>query len=63
MTEEQEDKLTDVFQHLEHERLTQWERDRLKEWQEQYEERGAKFFLSPKQWFVIDRIYEKIYGK
>jgi hypothetical protein len=62
VTEDQENKLIDVLQHTEHEKLSQWERDRLEEWGPRYEEDPGKFFLSPKQWFVIERIYEKIYG-
>lgn len=63
MTDNEEEKLDEVFQFPEHERLTQWEKDRIKEWSEQYEERGTQFFLSPKQWFIINKIHEKIYGK
>ena len=62
MTDDQEDKLIDVLQHVEHERLTTWERDRLEEWGALYEAQGAKLYLSPKQWFVVEKIYEKIYG-
>jgi hypothetical protein len=62
LTDDQEDKLAEVFQHVESERLTPWERDRLKEWSAQFEERGAQFFLSPKQWFVINKIHDKLYG-
>lgn len=62
MTEEQEDRLIDVLQHTEHERLTSWERDRLVEWGNSYEKHGAMLTLSPKQWAIIDKIYEKIYG-
>ena len=62
MTEEQEDRLIDVLHHTEHERLTEWERARLVEWGNRYEKEEGTFTMSPKQWAIIDKIYEKIYG-
>jgi hypothetical protein len=63
MTDEQEDRLIDVLEHTEHEKLTPWERARLEEWSNLYEKQGNGVFdLSPKQWAIIDKIYEKIYG-
>jgi hypothetical protein len=62
MTEEQEDRLCDVLEHTEHEKLTQWERDRLEEWGNLYEKDKGGFDLSPKQWAIVSKVYEKIYG-
>jgi hypothetical protein len=62
MTDDEDNMLDEVFQFPEHERLTRWEQDRVKEWSEQREERGAQFFLSPKQWVIVRKMHEKIYG-
>lgn len=62
MTPDQEAKLVEVFQHSENEKLSQWERDRLAEWGTEYERHGANYFLSQKQWAIIDKIDEKING-
>jgi hypothetical protein len=51
-----------VFQHSENDRLSQWERDRLAEWGTEYERHGSNYFLSQRQWFVIKRIEEKLFG-
>lgn len=62
MTPDQEDRLVSVFQHSENDRLSQWERDRLAEWGTEYERHGSNYFLSQRQWFVIKRIEEKLFG-
>lgn len=61
MTPDQEARLVEVFQHVESDKLSRWERDRLEEWGTEYERHGANYFLSQKQWAIIDKIYAKIW--
>lgn len=73
LTQEQEEKLKDVFDLAEvyFDKLSAWERgflygdDKTKEkgfksiW-ELFEEKGSTMFLSDKQWVFIHRIWEKL---
>lgn len=63
MTPDQESKLIEVFQLSENDRLSLWEKERLIEWNDEYQRYGSNYYLSQKQWAIIDKIYEKIYGQ
>jgi hypothetical protein len=48
---------------FDHERLTKWERERLPEWWEIYEENDCRIVrFSYNQLSIIERIWEKVFG-
>lgn len=40
--------------------VTKWERDFMADQQQRFETYGSRMFMSPKQWEIIDRIYDKV---
>lgn len=64
LTLEQEEKLNFIFEELEEnrKRLSEWETGFLNDQIKRYEEHQAKMSLSPKQWTVLDRMYQKVTG-
>lgn len=62
MTDEEEQKLRTYIQTISDARakLSDWERNFFADQEKRYAEYGAKVFMSPKQWAVLDRVYEKV---
>lgn len=61
LSSEQEEKLNTFFQELEGApRLNDWEKGFLKDQVERYKQYGAGMNLSPKQWAVLNKMYEKV---
>lgn len=62
LTLDQEEKLrfmiADISENLKE--LSNWERDFMNDQIKRYDEYGATMRLSPKQFAIIERIYEKI---
>lgn len=61
LTTEQEEKLNTFLTELgdDPKRLNDWERGFLKDQVERYQKYGAGISLSPKQWAVLTKLYEK----
>ncbi len=61
LSHEQEEKLNAIFNEVEGaSNLTAWERTFLKDQIDRYKEYGAGINLSPKQWAVLNKLYEKV---
>ena len=61
LTLEQEEKLQFTLDTIAEHRavLNDWERGFFDDQVKRFEEHGAKMFLSPKQWAVLNKMYEK----
>ncbi len=61
LTDEQEEKFRFVVHTLDDARkdLSEWERNFLDDQLKRYDQYGSKITLSPKQWAVLDKMYEK----
>lgn len=44
-------------------RLSQWERNFVRDQRERYEEHGAAISMSPKQWAILNKIDAKLNGE
>ena len=62
LTEEQEERLNFMFSELEanSKSLNSWEQGFLKDNIDRYQKYKAGISLSPKQWSVLNRMYEKV---
>lgn len=62
LTEEQEERLSLLLSELEANRksLSDWERGFLDDQSKRFDQYGAKVFMSPKQFAVLERMYEKV---
>lgn len=64
LTSAENDRLADMLAAIEPEMasLSDWERSFIKDQLERHEKYGSGIRISPKQWAVINRVYEKITG-
>lgn len=62
LTDEQEERLSDILNELSSYRglLTDWEMSFLDDQVRRYDEHGSEIRLSPKQWAVLNRMYDKV---
>lgn len=62
ITDEQEEDLRLLLSVLDNERarLTRWELTFLDDQMKAYDEFGSEIRLSPKQWSILNRMYEKV---
>lgn len=62
LTQEEEERLHNLLQTLEGctKALSDWERNFLADQSNRYQQYGSKIFMSPKQWAVLQRMYEKV---
>lgn len=64
ITDEQEETLRLTLSVLDNERarLTRWELTFLDDQIKSYDEHGSEIRLSPKQWSILNRMYDKVTG-
>jgi len=62
LTDEEEQKLREYMITLADRRtkLSEWEAGFFADQEKRYKEYGARMYLSPKQWAVLNRMYEKV---
>lgn len=62
LTIEQEEKLRTYMATIAERRksLSDWESSFFSDQEKRYEQYGSRIHLSPKQWAVLDRMYEKV---
>ena len=65
LTDEQEERFRLYIHALDDARtgLSDWERNFLDDQIKRYDQYGPKVTLSPKQWAVLDKMYDKITGE
>ena len=62
LTPAQEEEVQSLVDLVDHDRLTEWEKNFLMDLGKQYEERGSETIVSAKMWTILNRISNKIYG-